>query len=285
MSLQFFHLTHHKCGTRWINSICSEVCLSLGKTWKSASNKDLFNGNMDQFARKNGVHFLSYTNAAYEYVSTDPKLLGFHVIRDPRDILVSSYFSSLKTHSDSNWSELTEHRKQLQGASEEEGLLLEMDFISDVFESLSKWNYEDTRILEMKMEDLMLNNYREVFRIFSHLDLLKEEDQSTSSLKVQAVGLLRSAVNRLYFRSRGLSGVHFYPDVIPVLNLLAIVHRNRFEGKAGGRKPGDENRESHYRKGISGDWKNHFTFRIRDRFKEQYGDLLVNLGYAVSNDW
>lgn len=278
MSLQFLHLTHHKCGTRWMNSICSEVCMSLGKTWQSASNKNLFNGNMDQFARTNRVHFLSYTNAEYEWVSMDPDVMGFHVIRDPRDILVSSYFSSLKTHSDRNWPELTEHRKQLQGASEEEGILLEMDFITDVFESLAKWNYEDARILEVKMEDLMLNNYREILRIFSHLGLLKEDDKSTSSLKVQAVGLLRSAVNRL-------SVVHLYPDVIPVLNLLAIVHRNRFEGKAGGRNPGDENRDSHYRKGISGDWKNHFTFHIRDRFKQQYGGLLVSLGYVVSNEW
>src|SRR4030095_9784796 len=45
--------------------------------------------------------------------------------------------------------------------------------------------------------------------------------------------------------------------------LRDIVHYNIFE-TATGRKPGQEDVNAHLRKGIAGDWKNHFTNRIKE---------------------
>lgn len=39
---------------------------------------------------------------------------------------------------------------------------------------------------------------------------------------------------------------------------------------------GDENLSAHERKGISGDWVNHFTSKVRDKFNRLYGDLLAH---------
>ncbi|NNC24922.1 hypothetical protein HKX41_12330, partial [Salinisphaera sp. USBA-960] len=61
--------------------------------------------------------------------------------------------------------------------------------------------------------------------------------------------------------------------------LERVVERTSFEKRSGGRKPGEEDRRSMAaRKGIAGDWKNVFTDRDREIFKEEAGDLLIELG-------
>jgi Sulfotransferase domain len=59
----------------------------------------------------------------------------------------------------------------------------------------------------------------------------------------------------------------------------------RFEALSGGRSPGAENLEMHYRKGIAGDWKNHFTKKVKEAFKRRYGKLLVLGGYEADLQW
>jgi lipopolysaccharide transport system ATP-binding protein len=67
--------------------------------------------------------------------------------------------------------------------------------------------------------------------------------------------------------------------------LAKIVAANRFEARTGGRKPGAEERRSHERKGIAGDWKNHFTDKVAKAFRETYGDLLIATGYEQDDRW
>ena len=75
------------------------------------------------------------------------------------------------------------------------------------------------------------------------------------------------------------------PDKVSVLCLLGIVHRNHFEAKAGGRIPGVEFQNSHYRKGRGGDWRNHFYGKVKERFRECHGELVIKLGYSQDMDW
>lgn len=52
------------------------------------------------------------------------------------------------------------------------------------------------------------------------------------------------------------------------------------------RKSGQEDSSSvRFRKGVAGDWKNVFTERDKQIFKEHAGDSLVKLGYESDNDW
>jgi lipopolysaccharide transport system ATP-binding protein len=62
------------------------------------------------------------------------------------------------------------------------------------------------------------------------------------------------------------------------------VRKNRFEARTG-RKPGSENARSHQRKGIAGDWRNHFTDKVRAEFKRCYGSLLIANGYEKHSNW
>ncbi|HEX5758137.1 MAG TPA: sulfotransferase [Thermoanaerobaculia bacterium] len=52
-----------------------------------------------------------------------------------------------------------------------------------------------------------------------------------------------------------------------------------------GRNPGQEARGRFLRKGVVGDWRNHFTDDHRATFKELAGDLLVTLGYERDLSW
>ena len=64
-----------------------------------------------------------------------------------------------------------------------------------------------------------------------------------------------------------------------------VVLANRFERITGGRRLGEQDTSAHERQGAPGDWKNHFTPRVKRQFKEQYGDLLIATGYARDLDW
>jgi len=63
-----------------------------------------------------------------------------------------------------------------------------------------------------------------------------------------------------------------------------VIDNNSFE-KVAGRKRGDEDSFSHYRKGIVGDWNNHFTEKVKTKFKKRYGQLLIDTGYEKGLDW
>jgi hypothetical protein len=52
-----------------------------------------------------------------------------------------------------------------------------------------------------------------------------------------------------------------------------------------GRDPGEEDRSSFVRKGVSGEWSSVFSDEARALFADLAGDALVELGYEASADW
>ncbi len=68
------------------------------------------------------------------------------------------------------------------------------------------------------------------------------------------------------------------------LRFREVIRQNRFEARSG-RKPGEEDLKSHERKGVSGDWQNHFTDRITRAFKNRFASLLVATGYEKGFNW
>lgn len=74
--------------------------------------------------------------------------------------------------------------------------------------------------------------------------------------------------------------------------LRAVVVRNRFRRQSIGhrfwkksRGRGEVDANSHYRKGIRGDWENHFQPQHKRRFKELAGETLIAWGYETGLDW
>jgi lipopolysaccharide transport system ATP-binding protein len=68
-------------------------------------------------------------------------------------------------------------------------------------------------------------------------------------------------------------------------DMAALMGRNTFLKLSGGREAGQEDVTSHYRKGMAGDWKLHFTPAIKSRFKQHYNDLLIRAGYESDDAW
>ena len=62
------------------------------------------------------------------------------------------------------------------------------------------------------------------------------------------------------------------------------VSANRFE-TVFGRKLGVQDAKSHGRRGLPGDWKNHFTPRVAERFLERFGHVLIATGYEKDARW
>jgi hypothetical protein len=52
-----------------------------------------------------------------------------------------------------------------------------------------------------------------------------------------------------------------------------------------GRKPGEENKTSFFRKGVVGDWRNYFCQRAKKVFDFYAGTYLIKLGYEESHTW
>lgn len=167
---------------------------------------------------------------------------GFHLIRDPRDVLVSDYFSRRNTHKVVDTPHKIEMRKYLQEHSLEEGLLYMLDHCT-FFKQIQGWKIsERENILDIKYEDLILDEKKVFKKILNHMNI------SITDKKLDG-----------------------------------IISKCTFKTLSGGREPGQEDINSHFRKGISGDWKNYMKkgSRIYDVFYKRYEHLINNLGYDM----
>lgn len=68
-------------------------------------------------------------------------------------------------------------------------------------------------------------------------------------------------------------------------DLRKAIIDNRFEALTHGRPRGSEQILAHERKGVAGDWRNHFTDRIKNAFTARYGGALVATGYEKDLSW
>lgn len=283
MSARYAYYGHHKCATTWMRGVVEKVCHYTGMQAITFDNPSQFNGDLERILNDQSVDFICYTNAKIELLGGVGRLPGFHMIRDPRDIIVSGYFSHKYSHPTEGWPELIEHRKYLNAAdSEEAGLLRELQFSQPWIMDIANWNYQAENIFELKYESFVENPYDTVLSAFEHLGLV---DAERNGLDYYAPLWLRAFGQKLHAMSRKRLPNPFVVERIPADELLRIIYANRFAKQAKGRKPGQEDVKSHYRSGRAGDWKKHFTPEVADAFVELYPGLLSKLGYEPDDSW
>jgi hypothetical protein len=289
---------HHKCATQYIKAVLSEMARWLGRGFGVARGSG-FGGsfvagdelNLRVYGRERfagpelpldiipGMLFFPNANGlSVTALTTQGSWRGFHVIRDPRDVVVSGYFSHLYSHGlhPDGAQQILDWRQQLAAAPTlEDGLLLELEFEAWNFANMASFDDNHPAIYELRYEQ-MINDHLSAFRqIAKYLDI-----------SVPTVGLWSSAgIARDWLLWKSTGCLPAQRDCLPQPVLRYILYKNAFERKAGKRRPGEEDAKHHYRKGIAGDWRNHFTPRLKDAFKQRYGDLLIQLGYEQTSDW
>jgi sulfotransferase 6B1 len=179
------------------------------------------------------------------------------MIRDLRDQVVSNLFHIRRSQTNS-W------HTRILSMSKSEGLMACIEghpgsestpYLGGAngwYRFAHSWmNQDDIDICIVKYEDLSTNTQLEMGRVFRFLGLSQNE--------------------RL---------------------ISSIINRNRFERLTMGKKvwtsvrfKGQEDTESHFRKGVVGDWRNHFEQTHIKHFKELAGEALIRLGYERDYEW
>jgi hypothetical protein len=256
------HFGYHKCMTVFFHRVFMNMSKEIGWEFKAFRMYE-----WDQFlptAKDRAQHRMLLINNIYRDLSLLPGYFrGSHIIRDPRDLLVSGY----KYHKwcTEPWAvevmpekfrmniRLDEFRinKDLSGFSyqdllnyvdKETGMMIELNRWRISFTHMWEWDYTHPKILELRYEEVFDNEVPTFKKIFAHYGL--NESQTQAGLK---------HVQRFSFKNQ-----------------------EKF-GKTG--------EKQHLSKGVSGQWQEHFFPELKDAFKKKYQDMLIKLEYERDGNW
>jgi len=164
----------------------------------------------------------------------------FFVTRDPRDLAISFYFSTKYSHELIAY--IPKMRKELETLNMKDGLKYAINALEEigVFEAQRSWADVDDK----------------KHKIFRYEDLAND--------------------NRTFLKQ-----LLSYLDVeVSAEKFDVLYNRHSFESHTKGRSQGEEDISSHYRKGISGEWKEYFDKDVMKHFRSVTGNLVETLGYA-----
>jgi hypothetical protein len=248
--LRFF-LGHHKSGTRYIGLVMEGMCKFNGSCYAELNNPKWFDHDILRALPDGRPLYVKYMNADYRYIGDIPDFRAFHVIRDPRDLAISAYYSHLYSHSTDWWPELAEHRGVIQDLAFQPGLMRDMQFTDQlptdgfpitVFPAMAAWDYDDPRIIELTFDDLVADPLSFFVTAFSFIGLI---DASSD-------------------RQRD--------------HLRELIDTYSFEKMSGGRRRGETDPRHHYRSGSPGEWRTRLPRRHQAWFQERYPALLRRFG-------
>lgn len=170
---------------------------------------------------------------------------SFYIARDPRDLIISNYFS-LKFSHDPYHPYILKMREKLNSMSQDDGILdIINSFTAGTKKTLGGWFMQKSGNIKLiRFEDMFGEKQYDVFS-----DLLNHCNISISSTDIKI-----------------------------------LLEKYSFKNISG-RKQGSEDIKHHYRKGTPGDWKNHFTDQHKNLFKKLSDNLLVVCGYEKDNNW
>lgn len=249
-----FHCCLHKTGSQWIRRIAKDARVLKYSGLKDHHYQSFMPGGHDPrpvnersfdepFPERTFVTplYIDYDN--YRRIPKPESSRGFFVTRDPRDIVVSWYFSSLYSHR--LMGDLSDVRGTLSDLDMPTGLRYSIRHLADfgVFDAQRSWSksQSDPTVIVVRFEDLIGPGYLEEFReLFDHCRIPIPDDE-----------------------------------------LPALLETHSFE-KLSGRSQGSDDPQAHFRKGIAGDWKNHFDSDVESEFLSVTGDLLDVLGYEAA---
>jgi lipopolysaccharide transport system ATP-binding protein len=153
-----FHITHWKAGSQWVRSVLNHAAADRCIT-PTAGAADPFGGKIIP----GGVYTPLYLSASRfrALVAPNPNHRIFVVIRDPRDSLISWYFSLMYSHG-TDEPTVQESREELQKLPKDQGIALMITkHLNELIQIQREWIADGTRIF--RYEDFRANQ-QETFR-------------------------------------------------------------------------------------------------------------------------
>lgn len=248
-----YHCCIQKTATQWFSKLLTDRLI-----WKNTGFSLYYPGQnfitgdkfiLDQLKNipKPGLicspFYIQY-NTFEEFTKND-NYKAFYIIRDPRDIIISNYYSLKYSHPALN-NYIVENRKDLEQLSEHDGIMKVIvntaQFISQI---MHRWKTADNVNVKIyKFEDVFGPDQLVFLKdIFSHCRIS-----------------------------------------LPDPDIQYLVDHYSFKNISG-RRAGTEDQKHHYRKGVSGDWRNYFSEEHKQRFNLEAGEFLIALGYEQNLNW
>jgi hypothetical protein len=180
--------------------------------------------------------YIDYGN--YRAIPKPESARAFFVTRDPRDLVVSWYFSQRFSHG--LMGDIGEVRGVLGDLPQSEGLSYAIRHLDEfgLFAAQRSWldAADDPDAIVVRFEELIgEDSFGAYRRIFDHCRLQVDDE-----------------------------------------TLAEVLERYSFE-RLSGRSRGSEDVYTHFRKGVAGDWENHFDDEVMATFREVTGDLVEAL--------
>ena len=228
--------THHKTGTVWLNNIFRTLCRFHSLTY--------FNGSQAELPKDYDVFIQDHTR--FDLAALSDSYRGIHMVRDPRDVVLSGCFYHQKSQESwlhepmDEYGGMTYQEKINTYSTPDEQILFEMENSGRVtINEMLDWDYQNPNFMELKYEDLIEDTELAIFhQIFSFL------------------GFPGSAI----------------PSALAV-----SFNKSLFSGKA--------KASVHIRSGKAKQWEKRFTQQHKERFYELFGDGLIKMGYETDNSW
>jgi hypothetical protein len=154
------HCCYHKVGTVWFGRVFAEIARQYDLRLHAGPQAEL--GEADVFLED------------HSRIDPDrlPPFRGSHMIRDPRDVVVSAYFYHLRTaepwalEPGEAWGGLS-YQAHLRGLDRSAGLLAEIRrSAGTVIADMTAWDYRDPRFLELRYEDMLADEEAGWRRLF-----------------------------------------------------------------------------------------------------------------------
>ncbi len=239
------HCAHHKVGTVWFQRVLSTVAGYYGLRFTEVPESD---GMSQRAVSGSDVDIVVY-HRANDFRPQEYATRGYrasHLIRDPRDIVVSGYHYHLRTGE--SWVHVPDDRYQglsyqafLLGLDEHDGLMAEIERSArSTLADMDAWSDSGPAVLELRYEDFVRDEKRaftDLFRFYGFNDTAVDRG---------------SRIVEQFSRQHGPHAA----DVDP-----------------------------HVRSGEPGEWRSQFGADHVARFKELTGDLVVRLGYEDDPGW
>lgn len=243
--MQYHVCTFHKCASNWTRRLFREAAaLNKFNVWVNKPNDSPVNQPIERGASGTICIYRNGSRRDFLEKAADGERVVL-CVRDPKDVVVSQYWSWKGTHRKNN-ATLLEAREILNTLSTKEGLMhLIENRLVRFPEEVKRWtdHTQDSQVYIMRYENLL-----------------------TSFCETYADAL------------------EFLGLPHPPENELELVREKYSFNSLAGRDPGKENVQSHYRKGVAGDWKSYFDKDISAVFDREYGRLCDALGYARALD-